>query len=134
MAEASGITLADVVARMDERFDRVDERFDRVDERFERVDERFDRTDEKVAEKFAVVDERFDRVNEGFALLNERIDGEKELIAGVRSQLERVEGRLTHFDKRFDSLQWNLVLVLVGFCTAVFGAFGVIAALIAIRL
>ncbi len=39
----------EILAAMNERFDKVDERFDKVDERFDKVDERFIRNESEIS-------------------------------------------------------------------------------------
>jgi hypothetical protein len=107
MAESSGIGLDDLMARIDERFDRAEEKtaegLDRINARIDRVEEKFD--------------ERFDRVDEKFVEVGRRLSGVNIRLDQVDHQLvrvnDRLDGQLGRVNDRLDSLVRAMIAAIV---------------------
>jgi ABC-type transporter Mla subunit MlaD len=77
--------LAELEARVNQRFEQVDQRFEQVNRRFEQVNRRFERQDETLSDMFSAM-------NDGFQRLDGRID-----------ELERSDCERDLKSERFDS-------------------------------
>ena len=86
---------------------RLDDLNHKVDEGFKRVDKRFDRFEDEVDTRFNRVDHRFNR-----------LEGE------IDHRFERLEERL---ERRFDSLNRNLLLFSGSMIVALFGVIAAVA-------
>ena len=120
MAGSAGSELGEILARIDERFDRAEEinagRFARVDECFDRVDEKFDR-----------VDERFGEVKERLDLIENRFER-------VEVRIERIDARFESVDERIDKFGHVMVSGAIALSGSILASFAAVLVLIATQL
>lgn len=139
MAEGAAGDLGEILARVDERFDRSEEksaeRFDRVDERFDRADERLARSEEKTDEQFGRIDERFDqwleRIDERLVRIEER--GTERFTEAAR-RLDYVDSQLERTNDRLDSMVRVMIAGNVSLTVGILAGFVSIVALILTQL
>jgi hypothetical protein len=139
MTASAGGELGEVLARIDERFDRAEERtaarFDRLeektDERFnrfeEKTDERFERVDERLTRADEKTDERFDDLLRHLAR-NEERDADR--WAETVRRFEYVDGQLERTNDRLDSMGRAMIAGNISFTVGILAGFISIVALI----
>ena len=91
---------AELLQRLDARFDQIDQRFERIDQRLDRIDQRLDR-----------VDQRLDRVDQRFERIEERFDRTDEKIASLRVEMADGFGsvRAEMAGQRADIIKWMFI-------------------------
>lgn len=118
------MTIDELAARMDKRFDAVDERFDGVDKRFDAVDERFDGADERFERVDrdrgtiigAILDLRQD-MNNRFEAAAAKVEALDVKFTDKFNKLDhkstnRIDDLDAHMNERFDFVVEGLVHVL----------------------
>lgn len=83
----------ELIAYLDERFQRIDERFQRIDERFQRIDERF-----------AKIEERLDTLETAIRHTNV-------LVEGLRADVHLIAEGFVGMNDRFNTFQSEATLV-----------------------
>ena len=112
---------------VDKRFEDINKRFEAVDRRFEDVNNRFEDINnrfEDINKRFEAVDRRFEdltaNMNKRFEAVDKRFE---DLTANMNKRFEAVDKRFEDLHKRFNGLQWMVIVgfVMIGTVLSIFG-------------
>ena len=112
---------------INKRFEAVDKRFEDINKRFEAVDRRFEDVNnrfEDINKRFEAVDRRFEdltaNMNKRFEAVDKRFE---DLTANMNKRFEAVDKRFEDLHKRFNGLQWMVIVgfVMIGTVLSIFG-------------
>ena len=81
--------LADILNRLNQRFDRLDERFNKIDDRFDKIDERLNKLEVGQAEIKGEIKATDEKLSGQIKTLDEKLSGQKEVVEKTTAQLDR---------------------------------------------
>ena len=108
--------IADILNRLNQRFDKLDERFNKIDERFDKIDERLNKLEVGQAEIKGDIKARNEKLSGQIKTLDEKVAGQKEVSEKITVQLDKRIGNQELLNRVIGgSLVVSIIGGLIGF-------------------